>query len=104
MPYRSANPYRRTVVWVKREQLLEVGDFLKKLPKPYVMLFDLHGMDERLRTHRDGLPAAGFPPFSLSPDLHRSPQLATSVLKVALSENDLHLADLHQTVPNANSV
>ncbi|PLP19350.1 NADH-quinone oxidoreductase subunit C/D, partial [Klebsiella michiganensis] len=24
------------VVWVKREQLLEVGDFLKKLPKPYV--------------------------------------------------------------------
>jgi NADH:ubiquinone oxidoreductase subunit C len=33
-------------VWVKREQLLEVGDFLKKLPKPYVMLFDLHGMDE----------------------------------------------------------
>ncbi|XPE56807.1 hypothetical protein ACNKHQ_13645 [Shigella flexneri] len=29
------------VVWIKREQLLEVGDFLKKLPKPYVMLFDL---------------------------------------------------------------
>ncbi len=26
------------VVWIKREQLLEVGDFLKKLPKPYVML------------------------------------------------------------------
>ena len=23
------------VVWIKREQLLEVGDFLKKLPKPY---------------------------------------------------------------------
>lgn len=48
------------VVWIKREQLLEVGDFLKKLPKPYVMLFDLHGMDERLRTHREGLPAADF--------------------------------------------
>nr|MDQ6120894.1 hypothetical protein [Klebsiella pneumoniae subsp. pneumoniae] len=53
------------MVWVKREQLLEVGDFLKKLPKPYVMLFDLHGMDERLRTHRDGLPAADFP-FSIT--------------------------------------
>ncbi len=26
------------VVWIKRERLLEVGDFLKKLPKPYVML------------------------------------------------------------------
>lgn len=57
------------VVWVKREQLLEVGDFLKKLPKPYVMLFDLHGMDERLRTHRDGLPAADFFRF-LPPDFH----------------------------------
>ena len=57
------------VVWVKREQLLEVGDFLKKLPKPYVMLFDLHGMDERLRTHRAGLPAADFSRF-LSPDFH----------------------------------
>ena len=31
------------VVWVKREQLLEVGDFLKKLPKPYVMLFARDG-------------------------------------------------------------
>ncbi|STI47669.1 NADH-quinone oxidoreductase subunit C/D [Escherichia coli] len=50
-------------VWIKREQLLEVGDFLKKLPKPYVMLFDLHGMDERLRTHREGLPAADFSVF-----------------------------------------
>ena len=28
------------VVWVKREQLLEVMTFLRKQPKPYVMLFD----------------------------------------------------------------
>lgn len=49
------------VVWIKREQLLEVGDFLKKLPKPYVMLFDLHGMDERLRTHREGYLPRIFP-------------------------------------------
>lgn len=57
------------VVWVKREQLLEVVDFLKKLPKPYVMLFDLHGMDERLRTHRRS-PCRGFFRF-LPPDLNR---------------------------------
>ncbi|QKJ51492.1 hypothetical protein G9396_14340 [Providencia rettgeri] len=43
------------VVWVRREQLLEVVDFLKKLPKPYVMLFDLHGVDERQRIHRQVL-------------------------------------------------
>ncbi|MDA6077220.1 hypothetical protein O0544_15000 [Edwardsiella anguillarum] len=47
-PTRTGMP----VVWVKREQLLEVMAFLRQLPKPYVMLFDLHGMDERLRTHR----------------------------------------------------
>ncbi|SQC40384.1 NADH-ubiquinone oxidoreductase subunit C [Klebsiella pneumoniae] len=50
---------------VKREQLLEVGDFLKKLPKPYVMLFDLHGMDERLRTHAMACPPRIFP-FSIT--------------------------------------
>lgn len=76
------------VVWVKREQLLEVGDFLKKLPKPYVMLFDLHGMDERLRTHRDGLPAADFSVFYHLISIDRNRDI---MLKVALSENDLHL-------------
>ncbi|STC82739.1 NADH-quinone oxidoreductase subunit C/D [Escherichia coli] len=59
------------VVWIKREQLLEVGDFLKKLPKPYVMLFDLHGMDERLRTHREGFTCRGFFRF-LPSDFYRS--------------------------------
>ncbi len=44
-PTRTGMP----VVWVKREQFLKVITFLKKLPKPYVMLFDLHGVDERQR-------------------------------------------------------
>ncbi|MGU0043781.1 NADH-quinone oxidoreductase subunit C [Escherichia coli] len=70
-------------MWIKREQLLEVGDFLKKLPKPYVMLFDLHGMDERRRTHREGLPAADFSVFDhlISIDCNRD-----IMLKVALAE------------------
>lgn len=58
------------VVWIKREQLLEVGDFLKKLPKPYVMLFDLHGMDERLHTPRR-VTCRGFFRF-LPSDFYRS--------------------------------
>ena len=69
------------VVWIKREQLLEVGDFLKKLPKPYVMLFDLHGMDERLRTHREGLPAADFSVFYHLISIDRNRDI---MLKVAL--------------------
>ncbi|XPE39779.1 NADH-quinone oxidoreductase subunit C [Shigella flexneri] len=71
------------VVWVKREQLLEVGDFLKRLPKPYVMLFDLHGMDERLRTHREGLPAADFSVFYHLISIERNRDI---MLKVALSK------------------
>lgn len=51
------------VVWVRREQLLEIISFLRQLPKPYVMLYDLHGVDERLRTHRQGLPEADFSVF-----------------------------------------
>lgn len=87
------------VVWVKREQLLEVGYFLKKLPKPYVMLFDLHGMDERLRTHRDGLPAADFSVFYHLISIDRNRDI---MLKVALSENDLHLPTFTKLFPNAN--
>ena len=68
-------------MWIKREQLLEVGDFLKKLPKPYVMLFDLHGMDERLRTHREGLPAADFSVFYHLISIDRNRDI---MLKVAL--------------------
>ena len=87
------------VVWVKREQLLEVVDFLKKLPKPYVMLFDLHGMDERLRTHRQGLPAADFSVFYHLISIDRNTDI---MLKVALSENDMHLPTSTKLFPNAN--
>src|SRR5690554_7945854 len=45
------------VIWVAREQLLAVLRCLRQLPQPYVMLYALHGADERLRTHRQGLPA-----------------------------------------------
>ncbi|MEE4465529.1 NADH-quinone oxidoreductase subunit C, partial [Azotobacter chroococcum] len=51
------------VLWVAREQLIEVLRFLRNLPRPYVMLYDLHGVDERLRTQRRGLPEADFSVF-----------------------------------------
>ncbi|PVU27683.1 hypothetical protein A8M56_19975 [Yersinia pestis] len=77
------------VVWVKREQLLEVMSFLRKQPKPYVMLFDLHGVDERLRTHRQGLPDADFSVFYHLLSIERNRDI---MLKVALSEKDLHVS------------
>ena len=94
-PTRTGMP----VVWVKREQLLEVMFYLKSLPKPYVMLFDLHGTDERQRTHREGLPAADYSVFYHLISIERNRDI---MLKVALSENDLHVPTVISAFPNAN--
>lgn len=87
------------VVWVKREQLLEVVEFLRKLPKPYVMLYDLHGTDERLRTQRQGLPDADFSVFYHLISIDRNKDI---LIKVALTENDLNMPTLTKIYPNAN--
>ena len=42
------------VVWIKRDVLLNVIRYLRHASKPFVMLYDLHAIDERLRTHRQG--------------------------------------------------
>ncbi len=48
-------------LWVDAGRLLEVLRYLKTgVPKPYRMLYDLTAVDERLRKHRDGLPASDF--------------------------------------------
>ncbi|XPE62222.1 NADH-quinone oxidoreductase subunit C [Shigella flexneri] len=70
--------------------------FLKETAEPYVMLFDLHGMDERLRTHREGLPAADFSVFYHLISIDRNRDI---MLKVALAEKRPARTALHQTVP-----
>ncbi|HGJ5891624.1 MULTISPECIES: NADH-quinone oxidoreductase subunit C/D [Arsenophonus] len=87
------------VIWIKREQLLAVVEFLKKQPKPYVMLFDLHGVDERQRVYRQGLPEADFSVFYHLISIERNRDI---MLKVALSEKDLNIPSLVSLFPNAN--
>lgn len=87
------------VLWVARERLLEVLRFLRQLPQPYVMLYDLHGMDERLRTHRQGLPAADFSVFYHLMSLERNSDV---MIKVALQEDDLNVPTIASIWPNAN--
>lgn len=51
-------------VWVPLEKRDEVLVFLKhEVPGPYKMLLDFHAVDERMRRHRQGLPAADFTLF-----------------------------------------
>ncbi|MFT0180151.1 NADH-quinone oxidoreductase subunit C/D [Pseudomonas benzopyrenica] len=87
------------VIWVARERIIEVLRFLRNLPRPYVMLYDLHGVDERLRTHRRGLPNADFTVFYHLLSIDRNSDV---MLKVALSVNDLRLPTATGIFPNAN--
>lgn len=87
------------VLWVPREQLIEVLRFLRQLPQPYVMLYDLHGVDERLRTQRRGLPEADFSVFYHLLSVERNSDV---MIKVALAENDLSLPSATAIWPNAN--
>ena len=87
------------VIWLPRDKLLEVLAFLQKVPKPYVMLYDLHGIDERLRTHRAGLPPADFTVFYHLLSIERNSDV---MLKVPLNEADLNLPTATELFANAN--
>ncbi|MDX1370588.1 NADH-quinone oxidoreductase subunit C, partial [Pseudomonas sp.] len=88
-----------SVLWVERDILLQVLDYLRHVPKPYVMLYDLSAMDERLRTQRRGLPPADFSVFYHLLSIERNSDV---MIKVALQENDLKLPSATRIWPNAN--
>ena len=88
------------VLWVDRARLIEVLTFLRNVAKPYSMLYDLHGVDERLRTKRQGLPSgADFTVFYHLLSIERNSDV---MIKVALSESDLSLPTVTSIWPNAN--
>ena len=86
-------------VWVERARVQDVLMFLRTVSRPYVMLFDLSAVDERLRTHRDGLPASDFTVFYHLLSLERNTDIR---IKVALSESDLNIPTATNIWPNAN--
>jgi NADH-quinone oxidoreductase subunit C/D len=86
-------------LWVGRNQLVEVLRFLRNVPRPYVMLYDLSAMDERLRQHRYGLPAADFTVFYHLLSVERNSDVR---IKVALSGDSLSVPSVISIWPNAN--
>lgn len=87
------------VVWIDRQTLEAVVRFLRDMPQPFEMLYDLSAIDERLRAHREGLPEADFTVFYHLMSLSRNRDV---MLKVALHENDLVLPSVTALYPNAN--
>lgn len=86
-------------LWVTRDKVVEVLRFLRDLPKPYSMLYDLSAMDERLRTHRYGLPASDFTVFYHLLSIERNSDIR---IKVALSSDSLSVPSVIKIWPNAN--
>ena len=83
--------------WCGRSHLIDIVGFVKQ--QGYEMLFDLCGVDERLRAHRDGLPEADFTLVYHFMSFQRREDLR---LKIALSENDPGVASIAGIYPNAN--
>ncbi len=83
--------------WIERSRLKDIVRFLKD--QRYEMLFDLCGVDERTRDHREGLPPAD---FTIVYHLISFSHLGEIRLKVALSETDTNVPSIHQIYPNAN--
>lgn len=86
-------------IWLPKSALVDVISFLKKIPKPYNMLYDLHAVDERLRTHREQLVAQDFTVFYHLLSVERNSDV---LLKVALSEKSLTLPSITSIFSNAN--
>ena len=86
-------------LWVQRAQLIDVLAFLRKLPRPFVMLYDLSAVDERLRQNRLGMPIEDFTVFYHLLSIDRNSDVR---IKVALKQDDLNLRTVIGIWPNAN--
>ncbi|MDY6797490.1 MAG: NADH-quinone oxidoreductase subunit C/D [Pseudomonadota bacterium] len=87
------------VLWVRRDSLTDILQFLKSQPSPFSMLYDLSAVDERLRSHREHLPPADFTVFYHLLSVERNEDL---MLKVALTEDDLRVPSVAPVFANAN--
>ena len=84
--------------WVSRRDLIPVLKYLK-LQHHFEMLFDLCGVDERLREHRDGIPESD---FTVVYQLMSFRNRTDIRIKVALDESDCSVPTIISIWPNAN--
>ncbi|ADV33878.1 NADH-quinone oxidoreductase subunit C/D [Candidatus Blochmanniella vafra str. BVAF] len=87
------------IVWISRQKIVPIIKFLKSNLKPYVMLYDLHGIDERLRIHRENLPEADFTVFYHIMSISINSEI---ILKVPLLEKSMNVPTITSIFMNAN--
>ena len=89
-----------TTLWIPRQNLRAILRYLKlQAASPYVLLFDLTAIDERQRTHRQGLPDSEFTVVYHLLSFDRNEDIR---LKVALTEADFFLPTVSDIWPSAN--
>lgn len=87
-------------LWIPRSALTAILTYLKnESAQPFDMLFDLCGVDERTRVHREGLPPSD---FTVVYHLMSFQPLRELRLKVALTEDDCSLPSVHRIWPSAD--
>lgn len=87
------------IFWIDRDQLISVLSFLKKKFLPFLMLYDLYGIDERSRIHRVSIPLSDFTVCYHFILLQYNRDI---ILKVALTKHSIHLPTIINLFPNAN--
>jgi len=87
------------VLWITKSLLIPILQFLKKIKNPYSMLFDLHGVDERLRINKKNLPISDFSVFYHLLSIERNQDI---ILKIPLLKEKLCLPTITHLYKNAN--
>lgn len=87
---------RITTLWVTRDRLIDILQFLKP---NYQMLYDLFGIDERTRIHREGQPDADFTVVYQLLSFSRNEDIR---IKVGVFDADANVPSAISVWPNAN--
>ncbi|MEH6811780.1 MAG: NADH-quinone oxidoreductase subunit C/D [Motiliproteus sp.] len=89
-----------TTFWIDRSRLLQVLRYLKlELEGPFLCLYDLTAIDERVRSHREGQPDSDYTVVYHLLSYDRNDDLR---LKVPLQHDDLDLSSITSLWPAAN--
>ncbi|QJC28325.1 NADH-quinone oxidoreductase subunit C/D [Enterobacteriaceae endosymbiont of Plateumaris braccata] len=88
------------VIWIKKKKLIYFIKFLSKIHNPYNMLYDIHGVDERLHHNKFNLILKM--DFSLFYHLISINRNIDIIIKVPLIKNDLSIDSITKYFVNAN--
>jgi NADH-quinone oxidoreductase subunit C/D len=87
-------------LWTPKEKVHEVIEYLKnQVASPYRMLYDVTATDDRVRQHREGLPAGDFTVIYHLLSLERNEYIR---IKVPLKDDSLSLPTITDVWPAAN--